>query len=144
MCVGVGFEISLTLVVRDRTMYDFHSSIIIMTHFSIIFQDDYEINNAAKQSLVQEEQNIDLLENKKYKCHACELQFSSVGALNNHWICVHENKGFKCHFCEKTFGYASHLKTHIKTIHENLKEHQCRSVSFLFCNLLRAGSCAND
>ncbi|BHF57095.1 hypothetical protein SprV_0100003600 [Sparganum proliferum] len=56
---------------------------------------------------------------RKYTCEFCGVDFGQMGVLKRHVECVHEKqRKYTCEFCGVDFGWKRSLKRHVECVHE--------------------------
>ena len=84
------------------------------------------------------------VEQKKFKCDICNMEFTFKNNVYRHKQREHEKK-IKCKSCSETFSRPKDLKKHIKIVHEEKKKkefkcHICDFISFSSSNAKRGES----
>ena len=77
---------------------------------------------------------LDLLDEKPYKCDRCESKFQSPTLLAVHVRDVHHNftESFPCEYCAQMYDTPKRLKGHVDTVHKNRYTYKCGECDKIF------------
>lgn len=79
--------------------------------------------------------NLNINNEKKFKCELCVYKTKDKSNLNQHVKMVHlKIKGFACNSCKYVCSLNSHLNKHIRNKHSNIKEFECNLCKYV-CSL---------